>query len=166
MALGAGRLRIPGGHLSDLMGVEVRGMPLTALFTPPARRVLSAILDDVFKTPAVAHLVLSAAAAPERPLLPARMLLLPLEDDVGQITRILGCLISKGEIGESPRRFDVEAKQLRRLFPSDGVVPDMVTSCETNAGPSQGFAESKTPFQRTSNQRRDPPYLYLVQSDD
>ena len=27
-----------GMHLTDLMGMEVRGMPLTALFTPEAQR--------------------------------------------------------------------------------------------------------------------------------
>ena len=36
VAPGIARLRIAGSHLNDLMGMEVRGMPLTALFNPGA----------------------------------------------------------------------------------------------------------------------------------
>ncbi|MEC9102783.1 MAG: PAS domain-containing protein, partial [Pseudomonadota bacterium] len=32
IATGLGRLRIAGSHLTDLLGMEVRGMPLTAFF--------------------------------------------------------------------------------------------------------------------------------------
>ena len=46
IAPGIARLRIAGGHLNDLMGMEVRGMPLTALFCQPARRGLSDLLEE------------------------------------------------------------------------------------------------------------------------
>lgn len=36
IAPGMARLRIAGSHLSDLMGMEVRGMPLTSFITPTA----------------------------------------------------------------------------------------------------------------------------------
>ena len=37
MAPSVARFRLAGAHLSELMGMEVRGMPMTALFLPDAR---------------------------------------------------------------------------------------------------------------------------------
>lgn len=34
IAIGMARLRIEGSHLNNLMGMEVRGMPLTSFITP------------------------------------------------------------------------------------------------------------------------------------
>ena len=48
MAPRVARFRVAGGHLNDLMGMEVRGMPLTAMFSPASRGEVGAILADVF----------------------------------------------------------------------------------------------------------------------
>ena len=52
IAPGIARMRIAGSHLSDLMGMEVRGMPLTSFITPGSRRQVSDTLEEVFETPA------------------------------------------------------------------------------------------------------------------
>jgi len=118
VAPGMGRFRLAGMHLNDLMGMEVRGMPLTALFTPEGRKRVADATEAVFSGPAVAELVLSAEAGIGKPPMTARMLLLPMKSDMGDVTRILGCLIAEGQgIGRTPRRFLVEAAHVEPVAP-------------------------------------------------
>jgi hypothetical protein len=161
-ALGVGRLRIAGSHLCDLMGMEVRGMPLTSLFTSASRQTVTRLMEEVFQAPAVAHLTLSAARAPQRPELPARMVLLPLKSDLGDVSRILGCLVAKGEMGEAPRRFDVVSHDIRYLGPVADALPPMPPADISPQG-SAGFQEPAAPFER---RRTTVPYLRLVKSDE
>ncbi|MEL6207154.1 MAG: PAS domain-containing protein, partial [Pseudomonadota bacterium] len=53
IAPGMARFRLAGMHLNDLMGMEVRGMPLTAFFDPDARKRVSAAMERVFDDPAI-----------------------------------------------------------------------------------------------------------------
>ncbi|WCR08907.1 PAS domain-containing protein [Paracoccus fistulariae] len=107
MAPGAARFRLAGRHLIDLMGMEVRGMPLCAVLNPTSRGRLSDILEAVFKAPQIAELELFAKAEYGRPEMRAQVLLLPLKSDLGDVTRALGCLVSEGRVGMAPRRFDL-----------------------------------------------------------
>ena len=66
IAPGIARMRIGGSHLNELMGMEVRGMPLTALFAPNARRQIADGLEDVFQTPAIATLRLTSPGGVRR----------------------------------------------------------------------------------------------------
>lgn len=110
VAPGMGRFRLSGMHLNDLMGMEVRGMPLTALFTPEGRKRIADATEAVFAGPAVAEIILTAEAGIGKPPMTARMLLLPMKSDMGDVTRILGCLVAEGQdIGRTPRRFLVDA---------------------------------------------------------
>ena len=52
VAPGVARFRLAGSHLTDLMGMEVRGMPITAMFVPAARKELSTLLAEVCAPPA------------------------------------------------------------------------------------------------------------------
>ena len=67
IAPGIARLRIAGSHLSDLMGMEVRGMPLTAFIAPGSRRRVSDTLEEVFETPATCTLTLRSEENPGMP---------------------------------------------------------------------------------------------------
>lgn len=110
VAPGMGRFRLAGMHLNDLMGMEVRGMPLTAMFAPEGRKHVADATEAVFSGPCIAELALSAETAVGKPPLSARMILLPMKSDMGDVTRILGCLVGEGQaIGRTPRRFVVEA---------------------------------------------------------
>ncbi len=113
VAPGMGRFRLAGMHLNDLMGMEVRGMPLTAMFTPEGRRRIAEVTEAMFQDPAIVELTLRAETGIGKPPLNARLLLLPLKSDLGDITRALGCLVAEGEaIGRTPRRFEVMAAQV------------------------------------------------------
>ena len=105
VALGIARFRIAGMHLHDLIGLDVRGMPLSTLFDPAARTRLAEGLEAVFTTPAVLEMWLEADRGLGRPRLEGRMLVLPLSDAQGDSTLALGCLALAGALGRAPRRF-------------------------------------------------------------
>jgi len=107
VAPGVARFRVAGMHLHDLIGLDVRGMPLSTLFDPAARTRLSDGLEAVFSTPAILEMGLEAERGLGRPQLDGRMLLLPLTDMQGQTTLALGCLAMAGALGRAPRRFAV-----------------------------------------------------------
>ncbi|WP_299965936.1 PAS domain-containing protein [uncultured Roseobacter sp.] len=169
IAPGIARLRIAGSHLSDLMGMEVRGMPLTSFITPGSRRQLSDILEEVFETPATCTLKLRSDQGAGQPPLEARMVLMPLKSDLGDVSRILGALVSIGDKGRSPRRFDVLHSQLRPIV-TDASLPPAVTSkkqpvADKTPAPKPVSRPVDSHF-RTETPRRDAPYLRLVKSDD
>lgn len=175
IAPGIARLRIAGSHLSDLMGMEVRGMPLTSFITPASRRQLSDILEEVFETPATCSLQLHSEQGAGLPPLEARMVLMPLKSDLGDVSRILGALISVGDMGRSPRRFDVVQSSLRPIV-ADASLPPVIRKEPIKAKttpkprapatqPEQAFREPSVPF-RSETPRREAPYLRLVKSDD
>lgn len=116
VAPGIARMRIAGSHLSDLMGMEVRGMPLSAFMTPQGRNELGEILEEVFDSPARAVVDLHAERGIGKPEIAARLVLLPMKSDLGDISRVLGCLATNGEIGRAPRRFDITASQVTPLL--------------------------------------------------
>ena len=133
IAPGAARFRLAGRHLIDLMGMEVRGMPICSFLNPPSRGRLSDVLETVFKAPQIAELRMEARAEYSRPELSARMLLLPLRSDLGDVTRALGCLIAEGNVGSAPRRFDLLEHRITPVFEGAEV---MVPSPS-----ARGFAE-------------------------
>ncbi|MCX7559782.1 PAS domain-containing protein [Sulfitobacter sp. F26204] len=172
IAPGIARLRIAGNHLNDLMGMEVRGMPLTSFFAAADRPAISDMLEDVFQMPAMSTLKLTSPAAGGRPKLDARMILLPLKSDLGDVSRALGCFVSKGDMGLSPRRFDIVTKTVLHITagqpparPSDPLRNPALLSISRRQDLPTGMAEDSKPFDGTSKKRR-PPYLRLVKSED
>lgn len=144
IAPGAARFRLAGRHLVDLMGMEVRGMPLCAFFNAGSRGRLSDVLEAVFKAPQIAELELVAPAGYARPDLSGKMLLLPLKSDLGDVTRALGCLVTEGEIGTGPRRFDLAEDRASAVI--DGAL------VMTPSPSAQGFSEPPAPW-RAAPQR-------------
>ncbi len=107
IAPGMGRFRIAGMQLHDLMGMDVRGMPLSALFDPAARTRLADGLESVFATPAVLEIWLEAERSIGRPTLEGRLIVLPLVGTSGETDLALGCLAMEGALGRAPRRFAI-----------------------------------------------------------
>jgi hypothetical protein len=164
-------LRIAGSHLNDLMGMEVRGMPLTSFIAPGSRRQVSDTLEEIFETPATCTMNLLSEGGAGMPGLEARMLLMPLKSDLGDVSRILGALIAVGDIGRSPRRFEVTRSTLRPIVLGEAApVSKPVVSVRPAAevAPERtlaGFAEAKTPF-KSETPRKSAPYLRLVKNED
>lgn len=105
------RFRVAGQHLTQLMGSDARGMPLTAFFMAGSRDRAGDSLEQVFQGPEVAEFDLrgpGGLAGFGRRAMTGRMLLLPLRSDLGDITRALGCLVTSEATGRAPRRFEIE----------------------------------------------------------
>ncbi|KIN61086.1 PAS domain family protein [Sulfitobacter noctilucae] len=175
IAPGIARMRIAGSHLNDLMGMEVRGMPLTAFFTPDTRAEVADLLEVVFQTPAIATLHMASPAAGGRPKIEARLVLLPLKSDLGDVSRVLGCFVSKGDLGMAPRRFELIRKEVQDLVlgqppvrrsdtPHVAKLPSLAATGE-QADRAKGMAEAPVGFKGAEEKRR-PPYLRLVQSNE
>ncbi len=90
------RIRLGGTRLCDMMGMEVRGLPARALFNEVDRARSEELMREVIDRPARVDLQLTAGGRDTADV-PARMILRPLCDDFGDVTRILGCLVVETE---------------------------------------------------------------------
>jgi hypothetical protein len=115
IATGLARFRVAGSHLGELMGLEVRGMPLSSIFVPEARQTLADAIQSCFDDPAVIRIRLAAEGGFGRQALSGEMILLPLRSDLGDITRALGAVQMTGKIGRAPRRLSVVSQTRRGL---------------------------------------------------
>lgn len=162
IAPGMARIRLAGSHLNELMGMEVRGMPLTSLFLPEARAEVQKALEAAFSNPASVRLNLAGDRGMTRPKLEAQMYLAPLKDESGAPTRILGALQSTGRMGRAPRRFNIRTTEINPLLGEIGQ--------DTNAASRRipGFAEHATGFKAAAIAPADAaepkPHLRLVSS--
>lgn len=77
------QLRVAGSGLADFAGMDVRGLPLSCLFTPESRPLLAQCIESVFDTPAVAEIDLGADRLGGGAFM-ARLVLLPLADQGGR----------------------------------------------------------------------------------
>ncbi|NRB00888.1 MAG: PAS domain-containing protein [Rhodobacteraceae bacterium] len=115
------RIRVAGTLYSDAMGMEVKGMPFSALFEPDAREELRQITSTVFDLPGRGHLTLGARAGIGRPQLDAQMFLLPLDGENATPDAILAVLsLSKTALGRTPRRFTIPESFVRRVGAASG----------------------------------------------
>ena len=168
IAPGVGRFRLAGMHLNDLMGMEVRGMPITAMFLPQARKEISEMIEKVLETPSLVVLDLRSDGGIGRARIEAQMLMAPLKNEFGDVNRILGCLQSVGSIGRQPRRFRVTGVDIRQL----DVPRAALTEAPALVRPvlaAAGFAEAGVNFKSardTKMPRKSAPVLQLVVSND
>ncbi|NOD91490.1 PAS domain-containing protein [Ruegeria sp. HKCCD4884] len=153
IAPGLTRFRLAGSHLNALAGMEVRGMPLTAFFQPDDRAGVKDVLEQVFAAPAAAELGLISGGIMGRARMQARMILLPLKSDLGDVSRVLGVMVADGTIGKTPRRFSISDTRVKP-------VADIQTPSPVAPQPVQGFAEDEGEFKRPAN------HLRLVVSRD
>ena len=148
IAPGLARFRVAGAHLADLMGMDVRGMPVSSFIHPDRRDGFAGALTRLFEEPATVQLDLVSRGGFRQPELTARMVLLPLRSDLGDVSRAMGCLVAEGEVGRAPRRFEIARL---RVAPVEG-----------------GAVEVSRPAPqppRPAPKRRGRPFLRLVTSD-
>lgn len=153
------RLRISGMSLTDVAGLDMKGLPISTLFIPEARLRLAQVIERVFTLPQVAELHLEAERSIGRPDLAARLLLLPLKSNAGAVELVLGCLATEGQIGRAPRRFNIlRAIEERIVLPGN---PAVVAERES------AFAEPPAPAPLPPlRPLRGRPHLRLVHSAD
>ncbi|WP_342075798.1 PAS domain-containing protein [Yoonia sp. SS1-5] len=107
VAPGIARMRVAGQHLHEILKMDARGMPLSTFFAPEARDEIARLIEAAFSEPAIMCLPLNSPGSLVRPHLTGTMLLLPLRDEKGETSRILGALVTEGNTGTRPRRFEI-----------------------------------------------------------
>jgi hypothetical protein len=116
IAPGTARVRVSGQRMNDYLGMDLRGMPICTLFTAAARESFQGWLEQVFALPALVDLPLTSRWSLGQPRLTGRMLLLPLADSAGKVTRALGAVRTEGIPGRLPRAFDIsDGVRIRNL---------------------------------------------------
>jgi len=153
IAPGLARLRVAGSHLGDLMGMEVRGMPVSAFLMADSRSVFSDALEEACEGPATVAITMTAETSFGRPDLEARMTLMPVRSDLGDTSRILGGFVSSGDIGRVPRRFNITNVEISPIVGQEKpvqstasrLIPDAFRSAEKTAPP---VAATETPAEK------------------
>jgi hypothetical protein len=158
IASGQVRIRLAGMSLCDLMGMDLRGMPLSALMTSESREGLAARLAQVFDGPAIAHLSLSGEKGLLRPAFEGELLILPMCGLSGAVDRALACLVTKGSPGRAPRRFDLVRATCRPVPGMVGAAQRAPATPKPAAVP--GMAEAAAPFAPAPKGTR--PHLRLI----
>jgi hypothetical protein len=82
------QVRVAGSALAELAGTELKGLPLSCLFTPESRPLLAQAVEEVFADPAVVEIDLGSDRG-RTGLAIARLVLLPLQDE-GDCRQLLG----------------------------------------------------------------------------
>ncbi|TCO69739.1 PAS domain-containing protein [Rhodovulum euryhalinum] len=102
------RLRLTGQHLSEVMGMDMRGMPLSALILPDSRPHLEQLIAEALAGPArPTRINIFAPPRFGQPALYGGMVLLPLRNEPGAPQRMLGAFATVGKQGRAPRRFRI-----------------------------------------------------------
>ncbi len=107
VAPGIARMRVAGQQLHDLLKMDARGMPISTFFVPEARDQIAELIEAAFTEPAIISVPLTSPGSLVRPSLTGTMMMLPLRDDKGDTSRILGALVTEGQPGSRPRRFEI-----------------------------------------------------------
>jgi hypothetical protein len=160
-----------GSRLHDLMGMDLRGMPLTALIEPASRGAVADAVERVFADPAIADLTLDGERGFGRPTLSGRLLLLPLTGPSGAADRALGVLVLDGETGRAPRRLAL-AGAVHRPVAGDRVPwpgpQDTAQGRAAQGMAAQGMAEgpvSWRPAPPVAGAHPRAPWLRVVKND-
>lgn len=159
IAPGVARFRVAGMHIAEVMGMEVRGMPITAMLEPTSRGPAATLLEDVFSMPAIVEIAVQAQTGLGRGPLDGRMVFLPVTDN-GVCDRALGCFVTLGTIGRVPRRFQIVRQQTERLRPGGGLTAAAPTSNAFAEAPEQFIAKDAPRPQRSR------AHLRLVMPDE
>ena len=155
------------------MGMDVRGMPLTALIEPAGRTRIGEQLETVFSGPGTLEVWLEAERGIGRPALEARILLLPLTGLRGTVDLALGCLAIHGALGRAPRRFAIAGimtEKIERRLTDRRAMPRSEDDRRAliPRAPLPGLAVMSLTFTPSSPPRppRGKPNLRLVHSRD
>ena len=152
VAPGLARLRLAGATLTDVMGMEVRGMPLSALFDPMARAMLETALRRVFAGDVAVTLLLEAERGLGRPALTGQLMLLPMVGDLDTVDLALGCLVLRGIAGRTPRRFQIMHARYETVAQAT-LAPYQ---------PMRSVADASGAVETPAEKRATMPYLRLV----
>lgn len=121
---GAARFRVAGQRLHDLMQMDPRGMPISSFFSEAARETAMELMEAAFTLPAIVAIPLTAPRSFGRKPLRATALMLPMRDATGEMSRMLGAIITSGAVPRKALRFDIAHDVELRCEALEGRFPD------------------------------------------
>ncbi|MCB5410077.1 PAS domain-containing protein [Pseudogemmobacter faecipullorum] len=152
------RLRVAGRNLSALAGVDMQGLPLSALLTPETRISFADLVERMFRDGQPVETGLRASSGYGRQIASARLLLLPLALPRLGPEVLLGCLATERPQSHMPGlRYAISGPDM--LLPlTSGLAPALPRGAR---GPRLLLDQ---PWVRRAPARRAPGHLRLVAS--
>ena len=164
IATGLARFRIAGSYLADLMGMEVRGMPLSAFINLEDRHRLRDVLVDAFERPAIIRIELFTKGNCSRHNTTGTLMLLPLQSDLGDVSRALGCLVTDGSKWRVPCRFSIKSVL---MTPVHADTHFSHTQSAPTAAPHTNTVDMQNiPYAYNQLTRNERSYLRLVNNNE
>ncbi len=108
------RIRIAGQRVGDLLGMDLRGMPLSCLISPPSRAWLGESLEGLFDGPNMVELGLAGPRSALRGRFGAELLMLPLTDREGAVSRALCYAALPAHLPAAPLRLEISGERRAR----------------------------------------------------
>ena len=142
---GMARFRLAGQSVEQIMGLDLRSMPFGAIFQGPSRSEVSHILGRVFDTPAIARMQLHAKSGFGRPQMEFTMLLCPLADESGRISRAIGTLSTPGKARRHSQRLLIDSADMEPVLHMPRL-PDHTGTARYHAAHAGAFADPPAPF--------------------
>ncbi|UWQ16543.1 PAS domain-containing protein [Jannaschia sp. M317] len=157
---GTVRVRLGGRVMNSLMGMEVRGLPVRAFFEVAQRDRAIDLVEQVFEAPAT--LELDMVSQTDSGLTHGRMLILPLQDRTGAVTKAISCLALDRFDPEPPHRFSILRERLHVLKSDRNSAFARLGAAHLSqevTGLPMELAEGTTPYAAGPSPR---PYLRVV----
>lgn len=143
---GTVRIRLGGNVMHQVLGMDVRGLPIRALFDLADRTRAVDLIEQVFDTPSTLELDLISEGA--EGLVTGRMLVLPLLDAAGAVTKALTVMVTDRVVMDAPRRFAVTNATARPLTGD--------TSPGTSDAPQRRATDHRLPVEIMAGMAEDP----------
>jgi hypothetical protein len=109
------KIRLAGQSVGQALGLEPQGMPLGCLIALSSRALLGEVVERLFDGPARVELDLAGPRTTFRRRLEGSVLLLPLRDRTGEITRAIAHVTLPERRTTAPIRFDITDWRHARL---------------------------------------------------
>ena len=122
-APGVGRIRVAGQKLHEMLGMDPRGMPLGTFFTDGTRDTIGELFETCLTMPAIVSVPLVAKRMIGSDQA-AEILMLPMHDVDGKLTRVLGGIVAQTRWAARGSRFELASGFQIRCDMLDGMYPD------------------------------------------
>lgn len=123
-APGQAQLRVAGQKMHEFFNVSLADMNFADLFEPKCRDTATELMETAFTLPAIVSFSLVAKRSFGRRPVRAQINLLPMRDPKGDISRVLGAVVTDGTACPHPLRFEIDHTQPIRCDIQDGQFPD------------------------------------------
>ena len=164
---GTVRVRLGGHVVQELMAMEVRGLPIRAFFDLDDRTRIVDRFEQVFDRAVTLELDLISHGA--EGVVTGRLLVLPLLDTAGRVSKALAVLATDRVVKDGPRRFSVTNSALAPIAGASGPIPTRRTEDAAQPYPLPaerapqdalvGMHEAQTPFE---GRQTSVPWLRVV----